>query len=193
MKKILVLLLMTLPLFGCVAGVVVAGAAAGASMGGAVIYDKRNFKTMKADHLAHSIAMNHLNKDPLIVDHSHIALSVFNRVGLLVGQAQAPEVRDRAYYIVTHVKGIDRVYNEITIGPATKVMQRTNDVWIATKVRTMMLGKPGLQSTNLKVVTSNGVVYLMGVVSRSQADLAVDVARRVSGVVKVVKVFDYEA
>ena len=55
-----------------------------------------------------------------------------------------------------------------------------------------MLGKPGLHSTQIKVVTNNKVVYLMGFTSHRQADLAVDTARRVTGVVKVVKVFEYE-
>jgi len=189
MKKILLLLLMICPIVGCVPAVIVAGAAASASVGGAVIYDKRGVRTMNEDHMAHSIATNALEHDPLLVGHSHIDFAVFNHVGLLVGQAQAPEVRERAYQIVTHIENVQRVYNEITIGPATSTMQRANDNWIGTKVRTALLGKPGLHSTNLKVVVENGVVYLMGRVSAKQADLAVDTARRISGVVKVVKVF----
>ncbi|WP_304985560.1 BON domain-containing protein [Coxiella-like endosymbiont] len=55
-----------------------------------------------------------------------------------------------------------------------------------------MLGKSGLHSSNLKVVAENKVVYLMGMVSPKQAAMAADVARRISGVEKVVKVFEYE-
>lgn len=193
MIKLIVLFTMSYPMVGCVPAVVVAGAAASASVGGAVIYDKRSFNTMNQDHLAHSIAMNALDHDPLLVGHSHLSLSVFNHVGLLVGQAQTPEVRERAYQIVTNVQNIQRVYNQITVSPPTSTVQRANDSWISTKVRASLMGTAGLHSTNLKVVTEDGVVYLMGVVSHKQADLAVNTARRISGVVKVVKVFDYDA
>jgi osmotically-inducible protein OsmY len=190
--RLFILFVMIYPMVGCLPAVIVAGAAASASVGGAVIYDKRSFKTMNQDHLAHSVAMNALTHDPLLVGHSHISLSVFNHVGLLVGQAQTPEVRERAYQIVTNVQNIQRVYNEITVSPPTSTTQRANDEWISTKVRASLLGTGGLRSTNLKVITENGVVYLMGLVTHKQADLAVNTARRISGVVKVVKVFDYE-
>jgi len=194
MRKIITLtvILLAYPLYGCVPAVIVVGSVASASVGGAVIYDKRGFKTMNQDHLAHSIATNALKHDPLLIDHAHISLSVFNHIGLLVGQAQTEAVREHAYQIVTHVPHIHRVYNEITIAPPTTTTKRANDAWVATKVRTVLLSKPGLHSTNLKVVVDNGVVYLMGNVTRGQADLAADTARRVSGVMKVVKVFEYD-
>ena len=192
MKKCLVLLAMVLPLCGCMVAVPVA-LVAGATAGGAVIYDKRGFTTMNEDHNAHAYAQRWLNDDPMIKKTgSHISVAVFNHVALLVGQAQTAEVRSRAYQIVSKVKGIKRIYNEITIGKSTSRMQRTSDAWITTKVRTAMLAKSGLNSTNLKVTTENNVVYLMGVVTRKQATLAAEVARRISGVTKVVKVFEYE-
>ena len=192
MKKCLVLFVMVLPLFGCVAAIPVA-LVAGATAGGAVIYDKRSFKAMNQDHNAHAYAQRWLDHDAIIKkSDSHILVAVFNGIALLIGQAQTPAVRDRAYQIVSKVKGIRRIYNEITIGKPMSTLQRTNDVWITTKVRTAMLAKSGLHSTNLKVTTENNVVYLMGKVNRKQAALAADVARRISGVTKVVKVFEYE-
>lgn len=189
MKKLLLVLTLSLPMYGCVPAVLVAGAAASASIGGAAIYDKRSFKAMNQDHKAHASAQQLLNTDPMLKDHSHINLAVFNHVGLLVGQAQNEAIRDRANQIVANTPHIKRVYNQITVSEPTTAMQRAQDSWITTKVRTMMVGKPGLGSTNLKVTTENGVVYLMGILSPKQADLAVDVARRVSGVNKVVKIF----
>jgi osmotically-inducible protein OsmY len=191
MKKLIILLIMTIPLLGCVAAVPVA-IVAGATAGGAVIYDKRSFKTMSKDQNARNYAQSWLDSDPLLKGHSHISISVFNHIALLVGQAQTPEIRDRAYQIVSRVKNIKRIYNEITITQPISALQRTNDTWITTKVKTAMLAKSGLHSTNLKVVTEDKVVYLMGFVSRKQAALASDTARRISGVTKVVKVFEYE-
>lgn len=190
MKKLMIALIMTIPLCGCVA--VPLAIVAGATAGGAVIYDKRSFKTMSEDQNSRSYAQRWLDSDRTLKGHAHISVAVFNHVALLVGQAQTPEIRDRAYQIVSRVKNIKRIYNEVAIAGPTSTLQQTNDTWITTKVRTAMLAKSGLRSTNLKVITEDNMVYLMGMVTRKQAALATDAARRVSGVTKVVKVFEYE-
>lgn len=191
MKKVLFLILFIFPLVGCVPAVLVAGAA-GATLGGAVIYDQRSYQTMNQDHNARSLAQYRLSNDSLLKGQSHISISVFNNVTLLVGQARTSEMRNRAYQIVSKIPNIRRIYNEITISTPTSAVRQANDSWITTKVRTVMLGTPGLRSSNLKVITENNVVYLMGIVTPKQAAMAADIARRISGVIKVIKVFEYE-
>lgn len=188
MKKWLALLLITLCLPGCIVPVVVGAATAG----GAVVYDKRSVKTMGEDQQAYQYAQQMLNRDKQIDDYCHVVVAVFNNVGLLVGQAPTPELRQRAYDIVSKVPYINRIYNEITISGPTSFAQRSSDSWITTKVRSALLTKPGLSSNNIKVITESGVVYLMGNVELSQGKLAADAARHVKGVVKVVKVFTYD-
>lgn len=191
MKKALFLILFIFPLVGCVPAILVAGAA-GATFGGAVIYDQRSYKTMNQDHNARSLAQYRLSNDSLLKGKSHISISIFNNVALLVGQTNTPEMRNRAYQIVSKIPNIRRIYNEINISTPTSTIQQANDFWTTTKVRTLMLGKSGLRSSNLKVITQNNVVYLMGIVTPKQATMAADVARRISGVKKVIKVFEYE-
>src|SRR3990167_7678545 len=187
MKKLLILfLVLIMPLCGCVAAAVVAGAAAGTT-GGTIVRDQRSFTTMTQDHNARAYASHALDKDPLLKNHSHIDVTVFNQVALLTGQAQNSEIRSRAAKIVSRIPQIKRVYNEIQLTGPTSTLERTNDVWLTTKIRTALLAKSGLHSNNLKVVTENGVVYLMGDVTQQQAALATDAARRVAGVSKVVK------
>ena len=84
---------------------------------------------------------------------------------------------------------MSRVYNEITIRKPISLWQRSQDAWITTKVKTEMLAKKDLHSTQIKVVTENSVVYLMGMLTPQQAELATDVARRIDGVREVVKEF----
>lgn len=188
MKKIIAILTLALILPGCVIPAVIAGAAAG----GAIIYDKRSFKTMGEDQEAYRYATRWMEQDKMLKGRSHITIAVFNNVALLVGQAQTPAIRRRAYEIAKRTKYIKRIYNEITISGPTSTLQRTSDSWITSKVRTALLAKPGLNSNNIKAVTEDGIVYLMGNISRSQAKLAADAARRVKGVRKVVKVFTYD-
>ncbi|HAT6363568.1 TPA: BON domain-containing protein [Legionella pneumophila] len=181
-KSIVVMMIGAL-LTGCVA-VVVAGAAAG------MVYDRRSVTTMEADARLFHVIHKAIIKDPRF-SHSRILVTSFNRVVLLVGQTPAASLRVLAERIAQNAPGVKRVYDEITVDYPIPLTQRTKDSWITSQVRSNMLTKKGLESGSIRIVTENGVVYLMGIVSDEQALLAVDVARRVAGVRKVVKIFQY--
>ncbi len=186
MKRFILILIMGALLQGCVAAFI-----AGAAAGGIIVYDRRNIVTMKedADILAKINAF--IYEHPYLNNKSHINATVFNNVVLLTGETLSPEARGQVVEYARQVPKVAKVYNEIAIAAPDAALTRSSDSLITAKVRTAMVGKSGLHSSSIKVVTENGVVYLMGVVSPSQANLAVDAARRVSGVQKVVKIFDY--
>ncbi|MCH9644082.1 MAG: BON domain-containing protein [Gammaproteobacteria bacterium] len=185
MKKLLILLVMLFPLCGCVATAFVVGATAG----GAIVYDKRSTKTMLADQRISEDAHYYLNQS--LKGRIYIQVATFNRIVLMVGTAETPALRTQAYQIVSRIQNIRKIYNQVTIGKPLSLGQRTDDTWITTKVKSAMLLQKGLRSAQIKVVTSNNVVYLMGLVSPEQGLLAADVARQISGVNAVVKVFEY--
>ena len=182
---------LTLPLSSCVVPVVLAvGAAAGVS-GKAVADDSRNMKTIQQDHHSTQFAQNWINQDTALEDHAHVTILVFNHVALLVGQTDTNALRDRAYQIATRTPNVKHIYNEITVEPAISATQRMKDSWLTTKVRTKLLAEKGLNSSTVTVLTENHVVYLMGMLAHSQAELAVGAAQSVDGVSKVIKVFEY--
>jgi len=164
---------------------------AGASIGGAVLYDKRGFKTILRDQTISQQIREHLDDDRVLRKRAHIAVTTFNRVVLLTGQAPTPELRQRVLKVTRHVRYIRRIFNQITLESPTPPITRTNDMWITAKVKTALLAKKGLYSTQIKVVTENGTVYLLGLTSKQQARLATETTRRVGGVLKVVKLFEY--
>jgi osmotically-inducible protein OsmY len=173
---------------GCVP--VVAGAAVGAT-GGAVLYDRRPMKVMaQDDNIAYAIEKKLFHIDE-IRTQCHVGITLYGGVVLLVGQAPTQVLKDQVTTVAKTVPGIKRLYNQITIGAPTSYLTRTSDSWITTKVKTQLIMAKNLKSGQFKVLTENGTVFLMGIVSRSQAQIAVDIARRVSGVQKVVKVFEY--
>jgi len=187
MKRMLALILCTLSLQACGPAVFVAGATAG----GSVVYDSRNMKTILADQeIRHEVQLA-IVSEPSFEDTTNIVASSFNRVVLLVGQAPTAELRDKATAIAKTVPGIKRIYNEIHISAPASALTDSSDAIITGKVKTTMLTTSGLHSTLIKVVTENGEVYLMGLVTRKQGKLAADVARHVGGVQKVVKLFEY--
>jgi len=181
-----------LSMFSLSACVPVLLVAAGATLGGAVVYDKRSVTTMAEDRDAASRLLKQISEEPELKSQTHIIISTFNHVLLLAGQATTEEQRNRVYQMASSVPHLKRIYNEITIEPPTSGSVQAEDSWITTKVKSKMLAEKGLSSTEIKVVTENSVVYLMGLVTHKQADLAATVASSVSGVSKVVRIFEYE-
>ena len=175
------------PLASCIPLVLVAGATTSL-----VVFDKRSIKTQFYDKQIANIAQKRINNSPELNNgRTHISVSVFDGILLMVGQAQTAELKKKAYERVAGLKHVKRVYNEVKISGATSTLGRTNDTWITAKVKTKFLMQKGLHSAQIKVVTDEGIVYLMGLVKHSQADLAAEVARKVEGVRKVYKVFEY--
>jgi osmotically-inducible protein OsmY len=186
--KIIAATLMISSLSSCIPAALVVGATAG----GAVIYDKRSMSTIVQDRDSEQGATNVLSAAPELQKGTHISVATFHHILLLVGQTSTEEQRDIANRLVTNIKYVSRVYNQITVRKPISLAQRSSDAWITTKIKTEMLAKPGLQSTEIKVVTEDGVVYLMGILTPKQVEMAVDLTRRVDGVREVVKVFENE-
>jgi osmotically-inducible protein OsmY len=187
MKKLLFIAAAILSLQGCI---FVVGAAAGAAAA-AGVYDHRKVEKVVADEKITNKVVYIINRIPGISDNSHISVATFNQVVLLTGEVTTPQLRQAAEGAARSVDGVNQVYNQITIQGPTSSLTRASDSWITAKIKTQMLATKGLKSGTIKVITENGTVYLMGMVSHDQADGAVDISRQVSGVQKVVKIFQY--
>jgi osmotically-inducible protein OsmY len=164
---------------------------AGAAIGGTIVYDRRDFQTLADDQQIFQQTNNKINADTELHNDAHILVTSFNRSVLIVGQAPTEALKARAQQLVASVPNIKRIYNEVSISGPTSPAVRSSDAWITTKVKSQMLVEAQLRSGQIKVVTEDSVVYLMGIVGREQADIAVDIARQVSGVQRVVKIFEY--
>jgi osmotically-inducible protein OsmY len=185
-KLFIIILLPIVLLSGCVAAAFMAGTSAG----GLVVSDQRDWKTRNEDsYIEHRLDVN-IIQDPEFKT-SNLDLSVFDGVVLLVGQTSAASLKVQAEKIAQSTPNVKKVYNEITVGPSISFGQKSQDVWLTSAVKSALLVKSGLRSGSIKVITENNTVYLMGLVTKEQADLAVDGARRVDGVRSVVKVFEY--
>ncbi|MDX1901462.1 MAG: BON domain-containing protein [Gammaproteobacteria bacterium] len=187
MKKLFILLTLVLLSQGCV---FVAGAAAGAA-GIAIVYDHRKLEKILLDQrLAHQIN-DEIAAIPELRDHTRVDVTCFNQVVLLTGQASTAEQRQRIGDIAHSLSDVTRVYNQINVNAPASSLTQASDAWITTKIKTQMLATKGLESSSIKVVTENGSVYLLGIVSHDQADTTIDIARKVAGVQRVVTIFQY--
>jgi len=183
---LLILLSVITLIQGC-AAVIGAGAATGA----AVASDRRTVGTMLDDQTIEFKVLDALRSDDELWQQTHVNGTSVNNIVLLTGEAPTDELRQRIETLVHQIPKVRRVHNEIVIGAPSSLLTRSSDSWITGKVKTNLLTTDIQEATHIKVVTENGSVYLMGLVTQAEASRATDVARAVGGVQRVVKVFEY--
>ena len=128
--------------------------------------------------------------DRLAFDDAHLVIVSYNGYVLLAGQVASEKLKAQATDVVRRIHGVRRIYNELEFAAPSSAMTRTSDTWITTKVKSWLLGSSDIEGTRVKVVTENGVVYLMGLATSDEAERIADVASDISGVQRVVKLFE---
>lgn len=121
----------------------------------------------------------------------HINLTSYNRQVLITGEVSNDQVRMQVEQLIGRVQNVRAVVNELAVGPASSNSDRANDVLVVAKVKASMVDTEDVFANVFKVVAERGTVYLMGRVTQNEAKRATDVVRGVSGVKRVVRVFDY--
>ena len=170
---------------GC-AAVVVGGAAVGTS----VALDRRTTGVYVSDQEIELRAMTRL-RDAFPQKTDNISATSYNRQVLLTGQVPDESIRSRATEVVKGIPDVRTVFNELTLSGVTSLTSDANDVAITSKVKTRLFRDERVPGIKIKVVTESGVVYLMGLVTQNEANVATDIARTTSGVTKVVTLFEY--
>ncbi|MCU0834003.1 MAG: BON domain-containing protein [Chromatiaceae bacterium] len=185
----LVTLILTLPLLQGCAPAIVAGVVVGAS----TIHDRRSAMTVFEDQQieVQGIALKYQQSD--VQKGSQIAVTSYNHVVLLTGQAESEEISHQFADLMSRQPKVRRVINEVTVGPRASISRQSQDAMLTSQVKASLLNVdvPGFDPTRVKVVTESAIVYLMGLVTPVEAEAVVDKARYVRGVEKVVKVFEY--
>ena len=125
------------------------------------------------------------------IQNENVSVTVFNGIVLLTGEVPDQRDIDKILDLAKAHKGSQQVINRLELAGKTNLTSRANDGWITTRVKTAMATSGALDPTRVKVVTERANVYLMGLVTRAEAEAAVQVTRSVSGVVRVIKVFEY--
>lgn len=183
----LAVLISALLLQGCVAAAVVGAAAVGTK----AVTDPRSVGTQVDDGALELRVSSALSKDAQLKKEARVSVTTYQGKVLLTGQASGAELSSRAKQIAMGVDGVTEVYNEIRQGKPIDLGVISADTWITTKVRSRLLGSDQVQSSNVKVTTENGEVFLMGLVTERAGKAAANIASRVSGVKHVTTAFTY--
>ena len=184
LPSLLLALVLSSQLAACVPAVI-----GGAAAGGVMAADRRTSGIYIEDQnielkASHAIAQE-------LGEKNHINVTSYNRSVLLTGEAVDAASKEAAEKAVRNIDNVVNITNEIVIDTKSTLTERNNDTYITSKVKARMLKENRFPANYVKVVTEATTVFLMGIVTRQEAEDAVDIARSTSGVGKVVKVFEY--
>jgi osmotically-inducible protein OsmY len=187
MRYVLTLVIFALRPFvhGC-ALVALGGAAAG---GYVVGEDRRPVNIMTDDQ---GVELRVANRVEEKYPTAHINATAYNKLLLLTGEAPTEAAKTDIDEIARGVPNVRSIVNEMQVGNSAPFAARANDSYVTSKVKGRFLDARRFNPVHVKVVTEAGTVYLMGIVTRKEADDATEIARTTSGVQKVVRVFEYQ-
>lgn len=175
-------LTLTLPLAGCM-NVATTGAQA--------FYNQHSIKKSLNDQYINMQAFQAIHHTNPEFKNANIAVSTYNGEVLLAGQVPEAWQKEKVEEVIKKIPDVKEVHNLVQVTSPTSTLIRMSDAWITAKVKTKFIASDDLDATQIKVVTENGIVYLMGALRSDEADIAVDLAGGTDGVQRVVKIFSY--
>lgn len=186
LKWALILLIPIILLQGC-ATAVVTGAATGASL----VHDRRSAGAVLDDQGIEFKGSYALFSDKEIYDQSHINITSYNGIVLITGETPTEALKQQVSAKIKAIPKVRRIHNELIIAAPSALPSRSSDSWITSKIKAKMTTDKRVDAFYIKVVTEHGIVYLMGVVSHAEADVATEIVTKSAGVQRVVKIFEY--
>ena len=166
--------------------VVIGAAVAGTAL---VVADRRSVGAQADDEAIELKISNNIGAG--FGDRVHVNVTSYNGIVLLTGEVPTPDLKASVEQIARTTAKVRRVADEMTVGPVSSIGSRTNDSYITSKVKARFVEANKFPANVVKVVTERQVVYLMGLVSHAESDAAAQIAATTSGVVRVVKLFEY--
>jgi osmotically-inducible protein OsmY len=163
----------------------------GAAIGAGAAHDRRTLGSIIDDENIELKAAAGIGLDAALKQLVHVNVTSMNGIVLLTGEAVTLEARDQVLTHVRAVNGVRRITNELRITEPSSFGSRSKDSLITSAVKSRFMVDRNIDPTRVKVVTEAGAVYLMGLVTRAEGDLAADRAANIEGVERVVKVFEY--
>jgi osmotically-inducible protein OsmY len=161
----------------------------GAAMSGALMYTDRRTSGAQLEDQAIEFKAGPRLKEAL-GERAHLNVTSYNRLVLITGEVATEADREAAEKAIAAIDNVRSTVNEAAVMSFSSLTARSNDALLTSKVKASFIDDGNIQANAVKVVTERSVVYLMGRVTEREATKAADIARGVSGVQKVVRVFE---
>ncbi|OFC71248.1 BON domain-containing protein [Alteromonas confluentis] len=168
---------------------VVAVGAAGA-LTAKVANDRRTVGTQLDDQTAEGQVSYQWSKSDALKKSTNLQIDIYNGVALVTGQAPSQSLIDEAIAGVEQIEYVQKIHNQIRLQMPIEASTQANDIWLASKVKTKLLADERVPSLQVRVIVQNSEVFLMGRVTNQEGTYAVEIARNVSGVQRVIRAFE---
>ncbi len=153
--------------------------------------DRRSIGNQIDDQSIEIEAYNEITKNKSLNDNTNLHIISVNGSVLIIGQAPNTYLRDQVIKIINSINGVVRIHNQIRVGNLTSITTQTNDAWLTSKIKSSLFSSDQVNGNTIKVITENAEVFLMGLVTKKEADIAINITRNISGVNRVYQVFEY--
>ena len=184
--RIATLLMLISALNGCAVATVVA-----VTTGATMVTDRRTFSKQIDDQSIEFLAHNALNKQKALAKNTNLHIVSMNGTVLIVGQAPNSYLRDLAIKTIQDTPDIVTIHNQIRISSTAGITTKSTDVWLTSRVKSALLANGDVNAKDIKVITENAEVFLLGLVTKEEAEVVVEIARNINGVSRVYKAFEY--
>ena len=162
-----------------------------AALAGKVLNDRRTSGIQLEDESIELRSESGLRTQ--LTKNSHVRVSSYNRMVLLTGEVNTENEKILAEQFVKSQDNVKLVLNELAVMPESSLTQRAKDKLITTNVRALLIQARDIHSSAVSIITERGIVYLMGRLTETEARRVAELvsSSKISGIEKVVKVFDY--
>ncbi len=159
--------------------------------GAQAVYDRHSIQKKLDDNFTSMQAYRAIYLKTDKYKNTNISIATYNDTVIITGQTPEIEQKNEITQLVKNLVNERKIYNFVEIASPSSILTRASDTWITSKIKAKMIAANNIDPTKIKVVTENGTVFLMGIVPREDADIAVDIAQNTSGVQNIVKIFSY--
>lgn len=159
--------------------------------GASAVYNRRSLQNTFSDQYITLQIFRALKVKTREFKYVNISIATYNGEVLLSGQVDNMAQKEKVAKIAASTPGVKGVYNQLKIASPSSPLTKISDTWITTKVKAKLIATDDVDASQIKVVTENGTVYLMGIVKPEEAEAAASIASTTDGVQSVVKIFSY--
>ncbi len=185
-SSLLIILLIVVSVTSC-ASIVAVGAAGTAAT---TTSDRRSLGTQIDDKTITARVSSAINKIPLIEENADISVHVYNSQVLLTGQSLTQELINLTTQAAQSVPQVSKVHNQIRLGSPIPTTSTLNDIWLSTKIRTLMSTEESVPLLKLDLIIEDSEAFIMGQLTKEEATATVELVRNVQGVTRVVRVME---
>lgn len=154
-------------------------------------YGERTLGTIVEDNTIESKAKSLINNASESIGESNISVHSFNNILLITGQVQTKSAKKITSQLTKNIRHVKRIHNELEILEPSSFSTRMSDNYLSSKVSSRLVFTDGIDSSRIDSIVENSTVYLMGLVTQEEARRSVSALQNVSGLTKIVRVFEY--